>query len=1145
MPIINKLIEQFHFGSSQKLKIDALVKLSQFVDNEEVLEFFAKNSNNEDDEIRSKAVDALGNFKDIRATHALLKALQDTNWDIRRKATSLLGKKGNVIAVEHLIQLLDENDWDIKKNAIEALGKIGENTAFPYLVQKFDDENEFVRKASVEALGHLGNKDAVSFLQTALKDRSFYVRACAAKALAELKDFSSIDVLVVNLSDDVELVRKNTAEGLGELCQVCIKNINASIVQTRQNALECLGKIGTDQAVDALLNTLNDPDILVHRSVIDALGKSTNARAVMLLSEITNKDKDVLSRVKAVTAIGKIDDKRRIPAILNALKDDHELVRVSAIEVIDEIGDDSLTDYLVPLCRDVDDNVRFMAVKILGEFGNPNAVDSLKILLKDNKFSNVQNEAMLSLKQIEKKMINKLNYYNNKEELKETIKILAKIGNSSSIEPLLLSLVINDNEIQDMIIKSIEKIPYDGKDSLTKALQSDNEIILLNTINTIQKNPEPDIIPYLVDLLKSNNENVCRKLKEVILSYKEQAINSLIFALSDENDNKKTHAADLLGNYEDLSVISTLITALQDKSHQVRHSVTKSLGNIGNYLAISPLQKMLSSDDEEISLSLSKIYQKQREFLKSSSDLRERIHALESLGTSNNIDIILNDILPLIWDKEKLIQKNVIKILTRYKESKIVKPLLSFLESNKDEELQPIIKEALINLEEVAIQPMLEYLKSCNIEMAKKIGNILNETGHSNLLFKLLETEDLSVKEKIIHALSTTNDELAFNYLIQALNNTDITICLSAISALGESGNNKAIEPLIDKIKQIETEDSPLSQDMISIKKEIVKALAKIGDFRGISVIEDLCNSSVEDIRHTSISALGSFKTIEAMNILINLLTSISPQDEKHQSPLPSQDTVNQSPLPLRESTSQSPLPLREGVRGRVSTEKDKEIIKSTIFLCADFTNSEVLINALKKNNDFIRNIAFTALLQIKDSRLINVILENFNSDDTLFLEQLVKLVGECESARAVLPLLYLLEETNEISLKEQIIEALGKIKNSQAIDKLLTLLDISPEGTQFKIISALANIGDKNVVNNLIPLLYVDNWKLKKQVISALGDLPEPQSLVHLRQIISKSNESLIGWILKSETVLAIKKIKSSSESSDKRSVKEEEEFW
>ncbi len=93
----------------------------------------------------------------------------------------LLGLLGDKRAVESLILKLKDNDDDeVRTNAVEALGKLGDKKAVESLIASLKDKVENVCIEAAKALGRLGDKNAVESLIAMLKDKDKWERRNAA-----------------------------------------------------------------------------------------------------------------------------------------------------------------------------------------------------------------------------------------------------------------------------------------------------------------------------------------------------------------------------------------------------------------------------------------------------------------------------------------------------------------------------------------------------------------------------------------------------------------------------------------------------------------------------------------------------------------------------------------------------------------------------------------------------------------------------------------------------------------------------------------------------------------------------------------------------------------------------------------------------
>ena len=114
----------------------------------------------QDEDVRSNAVEALGQIRSKDAVPALIQALQDQDPEVHVRAASALVQIGTPktlkalkTAVPDLIQALQDRDKGVRADAASVLGMIGEGAkdAVPALIQALRDED--VRSNAKYALG--------------------------------------------------------------------------------------------------------------------------------------------------------------------------------------------------------------------------------------------------------------------------------------------------------------------------------------------------------------------------------------------------------------------------------------------------------------------------------------------------------------------------------------------------------------------------------------------------------------------------------------------------------------------------------------------------------------------------------------------------------------------------------------------------------------------------------------------------------------------------------------------------------------------------------------------------------------------------------------------------------------------------------
>jgi hypothetical protein len=154
-----------------------------------------------------EVITALGKIKDPRAVEPLIAALKRGSVG----AIEALGEIGDPRAVEPLIAALKRGDGEV----ITALGKIKDPRAMGALSAVVRDENDTKRSVAIEALGDGKDPGAVEVLIAVLKDKNSNIRMKSVRALGKLKDPRAVASLTtIVLEDETQSVRDSAAEAL-------------------------------------------------------------------------------------------------------------------------------------------------------------------------------------------------------------------------------------------------------------------------------------------------------------------------------------------------------------------------------------------------------------------------------------------------------------------------------------------------------------------------------------------------------------------------------------------------------------------------------------------------------------------------------------------------------------------------------------------------------------------------------------------------------------------------------------------------------------------------------------------------------------------------------------------------------------------
>lgn len=181
--------------------------------------------------------------------------------------------------------------------------------------------------------------------------------------------------------------------------EAIIHELGNSDWKIRSEAASALGDFCESKVVDALILTLEDSEDVVRRSVIDALSKIKDPRAVepltLLLwqgrydSYITNPVEDTLIKIGPESVDGIIRTIENNPAYR---------LRIPAIAILGRIGDQRAVDFLCRILKDAgkpkpvdyfDDTpywqIRETVVTALGEIGDSIATEAIiSVLLRES-----------------------------------------------------------------------------------------------------------------------------------------------------------------------------------------------------------------------------------------------------------------------------------------------------------------------------------------------------------------------------------------------------------------------------------------------------------------------------------------------------------------------------------------------------------------------------------------------------------------------------------------------------------------------------------------------------------------------------------------------------------------------------------------
>lgn len=188
--------------------------------------------------------------------------LNDSDWVVRREAVITLGEMGDERCVEPLVRCLRDGDWQVRDAAVEAIAMIG-SPAVDLLLRYIRDYD--ARKSVIKALGKINDERVLDPLISMLHNDEF--KDDATWALAELGQ-PAVGRLLECLKNPDEVIRKQAILALGEIKDASCVDLLIERLQDpnwfiRLSSAAALEKIGDPRGREAIKPLMKDPDLVV------------------------------------------------------------------------------------------------------------------------------------------------------------------------------------------------------------------------------------------------------------------------------------------------------------------------------------------------------------------------------------------------------------------------------------------------------------------------------------------------------------------------------------------------------------------------------------------------------------------------------------------------------------------------------------------------------------------------------------------------------------------------------------------------------------------------------------------------------------------------------------------------------------------
>lgn len=365
------------------------------------------------------------------------------------------------------------------------------------------------------------------------------------------------------------------------------------------------------------------------------------------------------------------------------------------------------------------------------------------------------------------------------------------------------------------------------------------------------------VLNELADPAYKVRKNAATQLR---LHYPAQALQPLCNLLTDERADVRSHAAKELGRLKNKGAVGPLLLLLQDPSVRTRVQVVRALGKLKDTSAVPPLLGALTDSRREV--------------------LMEAISALGKLRDKRAVPALL----ALLTQPDDNVVVNVMRALARLQDEQAVEPLMQIAASSPPQPThwsqgrftanQTIfalgqiggnrVLARLLNLYENTDNSHVRFIILWVLRTIKRVQGEEKERAVELLLQVLQDkTNEVYVRCAAARALGDAfRDARVVQPLLACLVDTDNSLVSEAIVALGNNGDQEAVEPLLRTLD---------AEPYVTIS-----ALGRLKDSRAVEPLIRLLNPDVPayDVEQSALikalEQIGDLRAIEPLKVFLN-----------------------------------------------------------------------------------------------------------------------------------------------------------------------------------------------------------------------------------------------------------------------------------
>jgi len=266
-------------------------------DREDALVVLRKALNNEDSELRYKALDLLVKLEDRESLPLIIELFDEEQEELVEKAILSASKLADVND-KVLYETLLRPEPALRIGVIKTFNKLRDPTVLGTLLPYFYDPDIKVQNAVKFAFIDFGD-ESVPYLLNVLNNPAPQTQLAVLGLLEALQNKESILPIINLFGNENERVRARAVNTISTFKENAVDDLGESLESDDKdillNSILLLGKIRTDEALDYLIPYLDHKDKEIREAVFDAILLFTESAGRKLLSIIDRRHKNLYS----------------------------------------------------------------------------------------------------------------------------------------------------------------------------------------------------------------------------------------------------------------------------------------------------------------------------------------------------------------------------------------------------------------------------------------------------------------------------------------------------------------------------------------------------------------------------------------------------------------------------------------------------------------------------------------------------------------------------------------------------------------------------------------------------------------------------------------------------------------------------------